>query len=57
MVQMSGTGPAFGQSGFWQKLASERNDPAIARYQGDADRLAGVVDAHLAKNEWFAGSD
>jgi GSH-dependent disulfide-bond oxidoreductase len=57
MVQMSGTGPAFGQSGFWQKLASERVEPAIARYQGEADRLADVIDAHLGRNEWFAGND
>lgn len=57
MVQMSGTGPAFGQSGFWQKLASERVDPAIARYQTEADRLANVIDAHLSQNEWFAGDD
>jgi GSH-dependent disulfide-bond oxidoreductase len=57
MVQMSGTGPAFGQSGYWQKLASERNEPAIARYQGEADRLANLIDGHLARNEWFAGAD
>ena len=57
MVQMTGTGPAFGQSGFWQKLASEPNPPAIARYQTEAERLADVIDAHLAQNEWFAGSD
>lgn len=56
-VQLSGTGPAFGQSGYWQKLASERNDPAIARYQGEADRLADLIDAHLATNPWFAGDD
>ena len=57
MVQMSGTGPAFGRSGFWQKLASDRNEAAIARYQGEADRLADVIDAHLSRNERFAGTD
>jgi GSH-dependent disulfide-bond oxidoreductase len=56
-VQLSGTGPAFGQSGYWQKLAADRNDPAIARYQAEADRLADLIDAHLATNEWFAGAD
>jgi GSH-dependent disulfide-bond oxidoreductase len=56
-VQLSGTGPAFGQSGYWQKLAAERNEPAIARYQGEADRLADLIDAHLARSEWFAGSE
>jgi len=57
MVQMSGTGPAFGQSGFWQKLAPERVEPAIARYQTESDRLADVIDAHLGRNLWFAGDD
>ena len=56
-VQLSGTGPAFGQSGYWQKLASDRNEPAIARYQGEADRLADLIDAHLATNQWFAGDE
>jgi GSH-dependent disulfide-bond oxidoreductase len=56
-VQLSGTGPAFGQSGYWQKLAADRNEPAIARYQAEADRLADLIDAHLATNQWFAGDD
>ena len=56
-VQLSGTGPAFGQSGYWQKLAAERNDAAIARYAGEAERLADLIDAHLARNEWFAGQE
>jgi GST-like protein len=54
-VQLSGTGPAFGQSGYWQKLATDRNEAAIARYQAEADRLADVINAHLVENEWFAG--
>jgi GSH-dependent disulfide-bond oxidoreductase len=56
-VQLSGTGPAFGQSGYWQKLASDRNEPAIARYQGESDRLSDLIDAHLLTNQWFAGDD
>lgn len=56
-VQLSGTGPAFGQSGYWQKLASEPNPAAIARYQAEAERLSDLIDAHLARNEWFAGDD
>ena len=55
MVQVSGTGPAFGQSGYWQRLAPEPNPAAIARYQGEADRLADLIDAHLADHEWLAG--
>ncbi len=54
-VQLSGTGPAFGQSGYWQKLASDRVEPAIARYQGEADRLTDLIEAHLGRNQWFAG--
>ncbi|OZA14199.1 MAG: glutathione S-transferase, partial [Rhodobacterales bacterium 17-64-5] len=46
---------AFGQSGYWQKLATDRNEAAIARYQAEADRVADVMDAHLAQNQWFAG--
>ena len=56
-VQLSGTGPAFGQSGYWRRLASERNEEAIARYQGESDRLADLIDAHLRDNEWFAGAE
>ncbi len=56
-VQVSGTGATFGQSGYWQKLAPERVEPAIARYQDEADRLADLIDAHLGGNEWFAGAD
>jgi GSH-dependent disulfide-bond oxidoreductase len=57
MMQMSGTGPAFGQSGYWQKLAPERNEPAIARYQSEASRLADLIDGHLASHQWFVGDD
>lgn len=56
-VQLSGTGPAFGQSGYWQKLASDRDEAAITRYRAEAERLADLIDAHLARNEWFAGKD
>jgi GST-like protein len=56
-VQLSGTGPAFGQAGYWQNLAPERDEAAIARYRVEADRLANMIDAHLATSEWFAGDD
>lgn len=57
MVQVSGTGPAFGQSGYWQKLASDPVPAAIARYQTESDRLADLIEAHLGRNTWFAGPD
>ena len=56
-VQVSGTGAAFGQAGYWQRLAPERVEPAIARYHGEANRLADLIDGHLGENEWFAGAD
>lgn len=56
-VQLSGTGPAFGQAGYWQNLATDRNEAAITRYRTEADRLADLIDAHLATSEWFAGKD
>jgi GST-like protein len=56
-LQLSGTGPAFGQAGYWQNLAPERNEAAIARYRAEADRLAEMIDAHLRTSEWFAGED
>lgn len=56
-VQLSGTGPAFGQSGYWQTLAPEPNPAALTRYQAEAERLTDLIDAHLARNAWFAGDD
>lgn len=55
--QASASGPAFGQAGYWQKLAGDRNEAAIMRYQTEANRLADLMDAHLAQNSWFAGDD
>lgn len=55
--QLSASGPAFGQSGYWRKLAPEPNEAAIARYRGEAERLADLMDAHLAADEWFAGDE
>ncbi len=56
-VQLSGTGPAFGQSGYWQRLASDRNPAAIARYKAESDRLADLIDAHLGTHRWFVGDE
>lgn len=33
----------------------EKIQPAIDRYQGEVARLFGVLDCHLAKNEYLAG--
>jgi GST-like protein len=52
----SALSPAFGQSGFFQKLASEPNPVAIARFHGEAKRVLAVLDGQLANSEFVAGS-
>ena len=53
--QLSASGPAFGQAGYWQKLAPTPNEAAVNRYAGEAERVADLMDAHLSRNTWFAG--
>lgn len=53
----SGLSPAFGQSGFFLKLAAEPNPVAIARYHGEAKRTLAVLDGVLAQHEFVAGSE
>ncbi len=53
----SGLSPAFGQSGYFQKLASEPMPLAIARFHGEAKRTLGVLDSVLAERTYVAGDD
>ncbi len=53
----SGVSPAFGNSGFFQKLASEKVPMAIDRFHGEAKRLTGLLEAILKTQEYVAGSD
>ncbi len=53
----SGISPAFGNSGFFQKLASEKVPMAIDRFHGEAKRLTGLLDTILANKEYVAGND
>ncbi len=53
----SGLGPAFGQSGYFQKLAPERIPAAIDRFEGEARRTLKVLDGRLAQAEYLAGED
>lgn len=53
----SGLGPAFGQSGFFKKQASEPQPIAIARFEAEASRTAGVLDAVLGRHAFVAGDD
>lgn len=53
----SALSPAFGQSGYFQKLASEPNPAAVARFHGEAKRTLAVLDGVLAHNTYVAGDE
>jgi glutathione S-transferase/GST-like protein len=55
MFQMGGIGPMMGQANVFYRYFPERIQPAIDRYHGEVKRLFGVLDRHLADNEWLAG--
>ena len=55
MFQMGGIGPMMGQANVFYRYFPERIQPAIDRYHGEVKRLFGVLDRHLANNEWLAG--
>jgi glutathione S-transferase len=52
----SGIGPAFGQSGFFQKQASERLPFAIERFSNEAKRVMTVLDGMLSRATYIAGA-
>jgi GST-like protein len=51
----SGIGPAFGQSGFFQKQAPERISLAIERFSNEAKRVMTVLDGILSRSTFAAG--
>lgn len=51
----SGLSPAFGQSGFFQRLAAEPQPLAIERFSGEAKRTVAVLEAVLATRRFVAG--
>ena len=51
----SGLSPAFGQAGFFKKQAAEPQPIAIARFEAEAARTAGVLDAVLGRHAFVAG--
>lgn len=53
----SGLSPAFGNSGFFQKLASEKIPTAIDRFHGEAKRLTGLLNSQLAHQEYVVGNE
>ena len=59
MFQMGGVGPMFGQVGFFHKFAGKDYEDKRPRdrYVGEAKRLLGVLDRHLAGRDWMMGDD
>ena len=55
MFQMGGVGPMFGQVHHFMKFAKQDVPYAKERYSTELKRLYGVMDAHLAENDHFAG--
>ncbi len=53
----SGLGPAFGQSGFFQRQASEPQPLAIQRFITEAARTLNVLDKVLADHHFVAGEE
>ena len=55
--QMAAIGPMFGQVGFFHKFAGKDYEDKRPRdrYVGEAKRLLGVLDGHLAGRNWMLG--
>ena len=59
MFQMGGTGPMFGQVGFFHKFAGRdfEDKRPRDRYVVESKRLLGVLDRHLAGRDWMMGRE
>ncbi len=55
MWQMGGFGPMLGQAHHFRKFAAEQIPYAIERYTKETERLYGVLDQQLAKEDYVAG--
>jgi GST-like protein len=53
--QMGGVGPMAGQLNHFKHYARETLPYAIKRYEDEVNRLYGVMNKHLARNEFLAG--
>jgi len=53
----SGISPAFGNAGYFQKIAPEPVPVAIERFHGEAVRLVGLLDVLLSKQSFVAGNE
>jgi GST-like protein len=59
MFQMGGTGPMFGQLGFFHKFAGKDYEDKRPRdrYVAESKRLLAVLDQHLAGRAWMMGDE
>ena len=57
MFQVGGTGPMFGQLGFFHKFAGKdfEDKRPRDRYVAESKRLLGVLDRHLEGRDWMMG--
>lgn len=57
MFQVGGTGPMFGQLGFFHKFAGREYEDKRPRdrYVAETRRLLAVLDGHLAGRDWMLG--
>jgi glutathione S-transferase len=53
----SALSPAFGQAGYFQKLAPAPLPHAIERFRAEAKRVLGVLEARLSTDEFVAGAE
>jgi GST-like protein len=53
--QVGGLGPMAGQSNHFRRYAAERIPYAIERYGNEVNRLFGVMNRQLERNEYLAG--
>ncbi|CAD6581305.1 MAG: hypothetical protein ASARMPRED_000578 [Alectoria sarmentosa] len=53
--QASGQGPYFGQAAWFNIFHPEPLPSARERYNNEINRVAGVLDAHLANRDWLVG--
>lgn len=51
--QASGQGPYFGQYAWFVRYHPEKVPSAIERYKKEAERVFGVLDGVLSKQEWL----
>ena len=57
MFAASGVGPYCGQAVHFRNYAPKPNDYSVERYDFEARRHFGVLDAHLADRTWMVGGE